>query len=446
MVRLVRRCVRYIYVNSALAGQFYFYGAGTTSRSPDLTACMAEEELRPDTIVYQDSVKQSNFLLRLFGCGVGNICQWGITATKKSTQLYNELPSHDHVRLLEILPEDAALANSAIVIWDDSEISWEWIGLAAAIIRTNLQRISASLRKDPGRHQFSPPTRRVPTGVSNAYFIYRLSKCQRYFQPVHFTFLQLLKLTRHLGCKNERDRVYGLLGLPTIDNNSNVIVPDYSKTVSQVYLEVARTLLDSSTSLAMFSSIQRERDTPSNRLTGNRYHPKVYKTNDTVPSWMILRGVRVGIVQKNFYPGFLLRGELSTTRARPSRGSLFRGEPERNLDQLLDERRYTESDLIDISVTLTAGRNWYGLPIRNMSAHLADYARCLLKEGLWWTLYGDLIGFHNSSGPDSSVCDVQEGQSSTHVNLRALEVLADGGNADRFFDAVATTCSGRKFF
>lgn len=58
--------------------------------------------------------------------------------------------------------QEAALARSAVVIWDDSEISWEWIRLAAAIIRSNFQRISNSIRKDSSRNPFRPPTRRVP--------------------------------------------------------------------------------------------------------------------------------------------------------------------------------------------------------------------------------------------------------------------------------------------
>lgn len=92
--------------------------------------------------------------------------------------------------------QEAALTKSAIVIWDDCEIAWEWIGLAAAIIRTNFPRIMRSI---------DPPTRRVPLAVVNAYFVYRLSKSQRYSKPIQFTLHQLLKLTRQFGCKDNRD-------------------------------------------------------------------------------------------------------------------------------------------------------------------------------------------------------------------------------------------------
>lgn len=68
---------------------------------------------------------------------------------------------------------------------------------------------------------------------------------------------------------------------------------------------------------------------------------------------------------------------------------------------MLDQEHYTEADLVSIAITLTAGKNWYGLLVENKSAHLADYARCLLKKvyyglsnGSWQTFEtkGGLIG------------------------------------------------------
>ena len=53
--------------------------------------------------------------------------------------------------------QEVALSSSALIMWGDSEISWKWIGLAAALIRTNhyqfLQRFHAA-------------------GVYNAYLMY----------------------------------------------------------------------------------------------------------------------------------------------------------------------------------------------------------------------------------------------------------------------------------
>ena len=79
----------------------------------------------------------------------------------------------------------------------------------------------------------------------NAYFTYRLSRSQRYYKPLRFTFLQLLKLIRQFGCKDDRDRVFGLLGLSTTDDVRQKIVPRYFKLTGQVYHKVARKIIDS---------------------------------------------------------------------------------------------------------------------------------------------------------------------------------------------------------
>ena len=236
--------------------------------------------------------------------------------------------------------QEAALAKSVTVIWDDCEIAWEWIGLAAAIIRTNFPRIMRNIQSK-NYMQSDPPTRRVPIGVVNAYFIYRLSKSQRYSEPLQFTLHQLLKLTRQFGCKDNRDRVFGLLGLPTTDTVSKSIVPDYSKSTSQVYLEVARKTIESTSSLSLLSSIQRDDYTAHDLMISN--YSQTPNPKDRIPSWtpqwqfvltqslapsephprfnaslnhlvqrrnsedlfkLILREVKVDEVTKTFYPGY----------------------------------------------------------------------------------------------------------------------------------------------
>jgi hypothetical protein len=129
------------------------------------------------------------------------------------------------------------------------------------------------------------PIRKVPTGIINAYFIYRLSNSQRYSQPLQFTSLQLLKLTWQFGCKDDRDRVFGLLGLRTTDGVLESIVSDYSRSTSRVYLEVTRKILDSSTSFSLISSIQRRFDSEYNRVIDISVLRKS-RTRDLIPSWV----------------------------------------------------------------------------------------------------------------------------------------------------------------
>jgi hypothetical protein len=97
-------------------------------------------------------------------------------------------------------------------------------------------------------------------------------------------------------------------------------------------------------------------------------------------------------------------------------------------------------------MTLTGVKNWYGLPVENSTAHLADYARCLLKDGLKWSLDREFINRSPIFSPWSSATDTDQEQPAAYVDLDSLQKLADGGNADRFLDAAATACSGRKSF
>ncbi|RYO75500.1 hypothetical protein DL764_010383 [Monosporascus ibericus] len=151
--------------------------------------------------------------------------------------------------------QEAALARDAVVVWDECNISWEWVGLAAAIIRTNFGSLSADIQKhmDFNRREHTVG-RRVPEGIVNAYFIYRVSRSQRLYTPLQFTFHHLLQLTRHFHCQDDRDRVFGLLGLPTSDGASDGIIANYSKPVGEVYFQVACHILDCTGSIALLSS------------------------------------------------------------------------------------------------------------------------------------------------------------------------------------------------
>ena len=95
-------------------------------------------------------------------------------------------------------------------------------------------------------------------------------------------------------------------------------------------------------------------------------------------------------------------------------------------------------------MTLTAGRNWYGVPVQDVSAHLADYARCLLKDGLVWSLVDDAFGGLRYSEPGQE--ESSEPATGDYVTYKSLKVLSKGGNADRFLNAAATVCENRTRF
>lgn len=400
--------------------------------------------------------------------------------------------------------QEVALARAATVIWGRSEIPWEVVGLAASIIRTNYSRISASMRT-PHAH-YSPPNRQVPTGIANAYFIYRLCRSQSYSKPLEFNFFHLLKLTRQFSCHDDRDRIYGLLGLPTTDRVSGEIVPDYTKSRAEIYLDVARKIIGNSNSIALLSSCQMNETngycymnwynnprqegydesisswvpqwhfllTPSltschrgTKSAASRNHSAQLKSSDD-PRKLILRGRIVDKLSLIKYPNWqeFWRGSESAdaTMGVPNFGKRNKTHGVHRVAQLLHEGNFTRSDLEHRALTLTAGKNWYGLPVSHLSAHLADYARCLVKEGLLWSLSDGAFGSRPNEWGQWTLEQPDEGsdsqfeeealtqvaalpESGEWVTFEELETLSKGGgNADRFLDAAATACQRRARF
>ncbi|KAK4101964.1 hypothetical protein N658DRAFT_506685 [Parathielavia hyrcaniae] len=110
---------------------------------------------------------------------------------------------------------------------------WEWIGLAAAIIQTNWNRMVPNWTQGPNSGYIptdfpDESVQLVPVGVMNAYFMYRISSLQSFFEPLRFSFGELLTLTRHFKCEDKRDKIFGLLGLPTTDDDRGGMLADFA--------------------------------------------------------------------------------------------------------------------------------------------------------------------------------------------------------------------------
>jgi hypothetical protein len=355
--------------------------------------------------------------------------------------------------------QEIALARRATVIWDRWEISWEWVGLAAAVIRTNWNRIIT-----PGYYGrvHRPSSRQIPIGVMNAYFMFRISRSQQYLTPLKFSFRDFLVLTGQFDCTDERDKIFGLLGLPTTDDTTSRLTPDYSKNLPDLYREVTEAMLCSSSSLNFLSHIHWQTGSyPSwipqwsirrpQSLAPLEPHPNfaaslsaqsiIKRMPSSSSDRLIVRGILVGTVSSKEAAGHLERmwrtGWELSGRMKCNISDRFLIHPKveeedifRHLQILLQKFGWTEQGLEILALTLTAGKTWYGTPVQDRKAHLSDFSKCLLTEGLWWALRREPA--HASSG--------------SSLAMNELAKLSVGGNPDRFMDAVATTNNGRLFF
>jgi hypothetical protein len=377
--------------------------------------------------------------------------------------------------------QEVALARSAIVLWDDCEISWEWIGLAAAIIRTNYDAIAAVIQSHPKIHIQSS----MHKGIINCYLMFRLSKSQKYIPAIQLTFCELLKLTRHFGCRDDRDRVYGLLGLPTADDISRTLVPDYRDSIAEVFGHVAKKIIGSSLSLTILSSVQRDENhvwyTKNATCDEEKFDPTM---PSWVPQWNVLltrgltpphgtgfaassntqlqlqhtddplklkvRGILVDSVVKCVYSGDEFRYFIRTVPYTRPAGASQTGnqlqESNHPLKELLQDPQAGQRHLEKISLTLTAGHNWYGIPVEDLSSHLADYLCCLLDGGLWWSLDKDAFTGPNGQDIERTPGLEEKVLLEDLIQCWNFEARVKTGNAKRFLDIATTMADQRARF
>jgi hypothetical protein len=119
-----------------------------------------------------------------------------------------------------------------------------WVGLASAILRTNYHKICENMKMG---------------GVYNSYLTFRLSPMSD-STSLQLSFIQLLRLTRQSQVTDKRDRVYGLLGNKTKDNESSggelFIEPDYSISDSELWKRLTCKIIHDTQGLFLLSSVQ----------------------------------------------------------------------------------------------------------------------------------------------------------------------------------------------
>jgi len=348
--------------------------------------------------------------------------------------------------------QETVLAQNAVFLLEGQEISWDWVGLAAAIISTNFAAQSLRLTG-----YFTSES--VLVGAANAHLMYRLSTSQSYLEPLKFSFCQLLQLTRGFECTDDRDRIYGLLGLSMTDGDSvaTKIIANYRKERKYVYRDVARLILNSDSPLVLLSSAHLQKTSRPSLLPplpswiprwhehGTRTlrplypHPefrcadgsriasqiRISDSGQTLSVYGLVldRIVVVEQISKLSFTDYIPRCRFQTPKWTP----------------ILSEIGKNKRALEGLAMTLTCGKDHTGYPVNSVDSHLADFAACLGSNKLNWGALGHTQQLTTSN--------TQQGAAETKLDgLLAPYMDSGNGNAKRYADAVNAALASHTMF
>jgi hypothetical protein len=150
--------------------------------------------------------------------------------------------------------QEIRLARDAVVLWEEQEILWSDVGLAASWIfdKTVLDDDSGVVRSILSE-----------VAAENADFMYDTNARK-------LPLLQILRSHREWESTNPRDMVYGLLSLVAPESEAEALKPDYAKSVGDVFADTVLVIIQ------LYS-----------RLTALAYvtHPEEFDGEDGYRSW-----------------------------------------------------------------------------------------------------------------------------------------------------------------
>ena len=314
--------------------------------------------------------------------------------------------------------QEIVLASEALIIWGDSRISWQWVASAAARVRnTHFQVIQ--------EHQIY--------GVFNAYLLFRMSRKTRHRDVLRLSFLRTLTLTRQFEVSDPRDRIYGLLGLMTTDadpdNGVLFLEPDYGMTAAELYAKTACKVLPVDKSLKLLSAVQHGPSIPTD-------------VPSWVPQWHSASTHMLAPSDPEMSFAASASKELSNFAVDESNALCLQGitlDPVVKTFPILSEDALLPMTVLDVpevqlllkdsegletlALTLTAGKDWYGAIVSDLSKHSADLREWLLQ----------------SSSPDDTRLADMLGPSPSCPSTMDRD-------ANRFREAASYACHGRTLF
>lgn len=372
--------------------------------------------------------------------------------------------------------QEAILAPAAQVMLGGHSTSWEEIGFAATSIR------------DVPAQTFQYDDSAL-IGVHNACLIYGMSRTNQGRQRL--SFLQLLALTRPFIATDFRDKIYGILGIPTTDSDPDAgepfLQPDYNKTLSEVYIECALAIIRKTRSLRILSYVQHGR--LPGRISDISERIQADDTVIKVPSWVprwhqyfartltpqeqeIKTFNACASISTDFVSRAHVRGlELNTYGARITRirsisqifdssMTLRHTSPEMASEvwmEAFDALKASITDPMEVLYTLssllTAGKDWFGGIIEDREQHFADFLAFMYNPAMFSDGGTEVDLDHAQGGSTGAKC--RDGPQRRHPNMLlealfrprtdlALPPVAKPGHAHCFREAMRGACTWRR--
>ncbi|KAI4268415.1 MAG: hypothetical protein LQ337_007853 [Flavoplaca oasis] len=167
-----------------------------------------------------------------------------------------------------VLQERALARQLAFQCGSQAVAREDLLNVAIYLSNSNWTHVRFGRPMDPDSALVSVP---IISGIKNALavLVFRLQKNADCGSQL----LTAILLSRHCRSSNPRDKVYGLLGLLDSARETkpfNTILPDYRRTIPEVYLQATKLLLESAEDLLILSTVV------------DRTHKEV----DDLPSWV----------------------------------------------------------------------------------------------------------------------------------------------------------------
>lgn len=338
--------------------------------------------------------------------------------------------------------QEVVLASSAQVIWGPATAPWEHIGFSAGWLCNTvgdevLSIWLVKMRRCGDTNAYSETA--YHPGVYRANLTYSLWLAYNTEASLakRISFYELLCQTRPFQSTDPRDKVFSLIGIPTVDADPDrdqcFFEPDYSKTTEEIFVEVAKRIsVRTPASLGLLGAVQRDHYWRSTSLP------------TWVPDWTVFRSrslVPMDGPEKTLQPSsrpvrfdglaLLVSGVMVDTVIYNN--TLFSRDWMTGMYSSLSEaweeiikRFHAYPGAIDLSEafcwTITGGNNWLGqrLTATDRTQHIADYE-----------------AFRNQHCGDYKFPALEAHQETTQ------KVEPD---AHRYFESLCHACSNRNFF